>query len=139
MFLTQLFLIQLCLTKILSFEKRFFHLFNLSSFFPFSFCKHVLQLKGLVTSSRHFCFPKFSPWKATGCKEKIKLPFSWSLLKLTYFQKSHTRIGCFGRFTKLKRRMELVFTAGFPHTFSIKMFLIKCPISLNIWGSGLAG
>ena len=87
MFLTQLFLIQLCLTKILSFEKRFFHLFNLSSFFPFSFCKHVLQLKGLVTSSRHFCFPKFSPWKATGCKEKNQVTFFMVSFKTNLFSK----------------------------------------------------
>ena len=35
--------------------------------------------------------------------------------------------------------MELVFTAGFQHTFSRKMLLIKYPISFIIWGSGLVG
>ena len=60
-------------------------------------------------------------------EEKIKLSFSKSLLKITYFQKSHTCVGCFGLFTKLRRCVELVFTAGFLYTFSIKMFLIKYP------------
>ena len=76
--------------------------------------------------------------KWLGAKEKIKSPFSWSLLKITCFQKSHTCVGCFGLFTKLKRYMELVFTAGFLYTFSIKMFLIKYSISFNNCGSGLA-
>ena len=45
-------------------------------FSPFSFCKHVLQLKEMVTSSRHFCFSKYSPQKVTGCKGKNKVTFS---------------------------------------------------------------
>ena len=84
--------------------------------------------KRLVTRSRHFGFQNFVHKKWLGAKEKIKLSFSWSLLETTYFQKSHTCIGCFGVFTKLKRHMELLSNAGFPHTFSIKMFLIKYPI-----------
>ena len=90
------------------------------------------NLKRLVSSSRHVFNKK---WLCS--KEKIKLSFSWAFLKTTYFQKSHTCIGCFGLFTKLGRHMEVVFTAGFLHTFSIKMFLIKYPVkwaSLNIWG-----
>ena len=75
----------------------------------------------------------------TGWIEKIKLTFSWSLLKITYFLKPHTCVGCFELFTKLKRCMELVFTAGFLHTLSIKMFIIKYPITFNNGGSGLAG
>ena len=90
------------------------------------FVRTSCNSKGLVTSSR-------------GAKEKIRLPFSWSLLKITYFQKSHTCVCCFGLFTKLKRRMALVFTTSFLHTFFMKMFIIKYPISFNIWGSGLAG
>ena len=43
----------------------------------------------------------------------------------------YKKVGCFGVFTKLKRCMELVFTAGFLHTFSIKLFLIKYHISFN--------
>ena len=76
--------------------------------------------KRLITSCRNFVHKKWP-----GAKEKIKLPFSWDLLKTSYFQKSHTCIGCFGLLTKLKRHMELVFTAGFLHIFSIKMFFIK--------------
>ena len=92
-----------------------------------NFCMHVLQLKETGIS----VFQSFLHKKWPGAKEKIKLPFSRSLLKITYFQKSHTCVGCFGLLTKLKRCMELVFTAGFLYTFSIKMFLIRYPISFN--------
>ena len=84
------------------------------------------NIKRLVTSPRHFNFPNFVHKKWLGAKEKIKSAFSWSLSKTTS-NKSHTCIGCFGLFTKLKRQTELVFTAGFLHTFSIKIFLIKYP------------
>ena len=83
-----------------------------------------------------FAFQNFVHKIWLGAKEKIKLTFSWYLLKASYFEKSHTCIGYFGLFTKLKRHMELVFTVGFLHTFSIKMFHIKYPIerrNFNIW------
>ena len=91
--------------------------------------------KRLVTRSRQFRFSKFCPQKVTGCKWKNQVTF----LRIIYFQKSHICVSYFRLFTKLKRRMELVFTAAFLHTFSITMFLIKSSISFNIWGSGLAG
>ena len=56
---------------------------------------------------------------------KNEVTFLWFLLKATYFQKPHTCIGCFVLFTKLKGPIELVFTAGFLHIFSIKMFFLS--------------
>ena len=59
-------------------------------FFPISCCKYVLQLKRLVTSSRHFCFSKFSSQKVTGWKGKNQvtffvIPFKNNLLsKISY-------------------------------------------------------
>ena len=93
---------------------------------PKHFCKHVLQLKETFL---HF---KILSIKSDWVQKKISsYLFSRSLLKITYFSKSHTCVGCFGLFTKLKRCMELVFTAGFRYTFSVKMFLIKYLITFN--------
>ena len=94
--------------------------------------------KRLVTSSRHFAFQNFVYKKWLDAKEKIKFPFSWSLLKYLIFKKlihALTVLSYLGYLVFLKSGMELVFTAGVLHTFSIKMFLIKYPIkwpSFNI-------
>ena len=139
-----------------NFEKYFFLLYIQSfvviSFlfpqFPDSKCKTKKGIfasisgnsKRLVASSRYFCFSKFCPKKNHWVQRKksVYIPFSWSLLKITYFQKSYTCIGCFWLVTKLNTCMELVFTTGFLHTFSTKMFLIKYPFSFNTWGSNQA-
>ena len=81
--------------------------------------------KRLLTCSRYFCLSKFRPSKVFGCKKKNQVTFFMISFKNNLFSKISYMRGCFGLFTKLKRCMKLVFTAGFLYTFSIKMFLIK--------------
>ena len=45
--------------------------------------------------------------------------------KILFSKKFLACIFCFGLFTKIKRGLELVFSAYFLHTFSIKMYFIK--------------
>ena len=64
-----------------------------------------------------------------GAKEKIKSTFSWFLLKYLIFKSIFfNALAVLGYLPKLRRAMELVSSAGFLYTFSIKMFLIKCTI-----------
>ena len=60
-----------------------------------------------------------------GAKEKIKLHFSWSLLKYLIFKSFLHVLAVLGYLPKLRRVMGLVFSADFLHTFSKKMFLAK--------------
>ena len=67
----------------------------------------------------------------TGSKGKIKLTFSWSLLKhLVYglfskFENILHALAVLGHLPKLRRVMGLVFSPEFLHSFSIKMLFIN--------------
>ena len=109
---------------------------NILSFFSFSFHSFQIQRvrpkkrifvsifcnsKRLVTGSRPLTFHNFVDKKELSAKEKIKLTFSWSLLKQLIFKSLiHALVGL-GYLPNLKRDIGLVFTADFLHTSSIKI------------------
>ena len=77
----------------------------------------------------------------TGSKGKIKLTFSWSLLKhLVYglfskFENILHALAVLGHLPKLRRVMGLVFSPEFLHSFSIKMLFINIKwLTFTIWG-----
>ena len=70
-------------------------------------------------------------------KEKLKLTFSWSLLKYHILKSLLHILAVLGYLPKLRKVMGLVSSVDFLHTFCIKIFLIKCPVkwpSSSIWG-----
>ena len=88
--------------------------------------------KTLVTSSRPFLFFITLSIKRAGLKERNRLPFLRSLLKLLISKSLLHALAVLGYLPKFKKGMGLVFTADIHHTFFIKIFLIKYPIK---WSS----
>ena len=88
-----------------------------------SFSNHVLQLKGrLVSSFRPFLFFIILYINGDWVQKKIKLIFSWSLLKYLIFKSLLHALTVWGYLPKLRRVIGLVFSADFLHTFFQKFF-----------------
>ena len=76
-----------------------------------------------------FVFHDFVHKWGLGIKQKIKLIFSWFLLKYLIFKSLYfNALAVLGYLPKLRRAIDLVSSAGSLYTLFIKMFLIKCPI-----------
>ena len=92
--------------------------------------------KRLVTSSRLFLFFIILSIKGTGCKRKNGVTIPRVSFKITYFQKSLARTGCFKLFTKIKKGYGTSFQCRFTAYLFYKIFLIKYLFkwpSFNIW------
>ena len=88
-----------------------------------NFSKH--QRETVIYFQVFFVFHDLVHKWGLGAKEKIKLNFSWSLLKYLIFKSFLHVLAVLGYLPKLRRVMRLVFSADFLHTFSKKMFLAK--------------
>ena len=108
------------------------HFFSTDSRFKGSdqkrnFSKHVLKLKERpVSTSRPFMF--FIILSINGDlvqRKKIKLTFSWSLLKYLIFKNFLHVLVVLGYLPKLRRVMGLVSSVNFLHTFLKKIFSLN--------------
>ena len=114
---------------------RFFHFPSTVSRFKWSdqkskFSKQVLQLKErLVTSSRLvFVCHNLVHKKRIGARLKIKLTFSWSLLKYVIHKCLLHALAVLDYLPKLKLGAGLDFSTNFLQICFIKMFLVKYPL-----------
>ena len=83
-----------------------------------NFSNHVLQLKRkLISSFRPFFFFIILYINGDWVQKKIKLIFSWSLLKYLIFKSLLHALTVWGYLPKLRRVIVLVFSADFLHTF----------------------
>ena len=95
----------------------------------------------LVTSSRPFWLFIILFIKREWAQRKKSYLFMVSF-KMTYFQKSVARSGCFGVFTKIKKGHGTSFYRKFCAYLFHKIFLFKCPNkqpSFNICGEWAIG
>ena len=111
---------------------RILHFFSTDSRFKGSdqkrnFSKHVLKLKEKpVSTSRPSLF--FIILSINGDlvqRKKIKLTFSWSLLKYLIFKIFLHVLAVLGYWQKLRRVMGLVSSVDFLHTFFKKIFSLN--------------
>ena len=123
--------------KLFSFSRywifcRFFHFLSTVSRFKGldqkrNFYKHVLQLKKrVVSTSRLFWF--FMILSINGDwvqRKKIKLTFSWSILRYLIFKTLSHILAVLGYLPSLRRVIGLAFSADFQYNFSKKKIIIK--------------
>ena len=120
---------------------RFHSLFAVSRFKGLdqkrNFSEHVLQFKERLVSTSRPLFVFYDLVRKWGldAKEKIKLSFSWSLLKYLNFKGLLHVLAVLCYLRNVRRVMGLVFSADFWHTFSKKIFFIKWSDQVYYLGS----